>query len=589
MKKMFVVLFIFVVSIAFADTNIPGGDVSGTWTSAGSPYLIDGEITLQSGSVLTIEPGVTVNFQDHYKFMIYGQLLAEGAMNDTIVFTAADTTNGWHSLRFVDTESNGQDSSKVVYCKLEYGKANGIYPDYYGGAIYLDYSSDVLIENSHITHNISDNGGGIYLNYSSPTIKNNLIDHNYTTSCGGGIHMQYSNPVINGNTINNNHAVNYGGGILSGSSSPLITNNYIMYNTSDDNGGGFKVGGSDYCTPIISNNVVCYNYSDYDGGAGMIGGEDSNTLVINNIFSNNVAYYNAGGLKCSGYSNTTLINNLITDNTSSNYGDGGGIQFAYYASSQLVNNTICDNIADDGGGISIGCYSTGISMINCIIGGNTADDEGDQVYLYDPDTDPSFEYNDIEGGDVAFGGSWHGYIYENNIDEDPLFVGTGTDPYSLLEDSPCIDAGIPDTTGLNLPLWDIFGNYRIWDGNGNGIAVIDMGAYEYGAPPYVDVEDNIIVQTSEIFLQQNFPNPFNPSTTISFSVTQNSDFVLLEIYNIKGQKVKKLVSDQLSVGQHSIEWNGNDNTNKPVSSGVYFYKLNVNGKTLDVKKCLLLK
>jgi hypothetical protein len=90
----------------------------------------------------------------------------------------------------------------------------------------------------------------------------------------------------------------------------------------------------------------------------------------------------------------------------------------------------------------------------------------------------------------------------------------------------------------------------------------------------------------------NYPNPFNPTTTISFSVTQNSDFVNLDIYNIKGQKVKQLVSDsanQLSAGQHSVIWDGTDFNNKPVSSGIYMYQLKVDGKAIASKKCLLLK
>ena len=56
--------------------------------------------------------------------------------------------------------------------------------------------------------------------------------------------------------------------------------------------------------------------------------------------------------------------------------------------------------------------------------------------------------------------------------------------------------------------------------------------------------------------------------------------------------MKQLVSysaNQLSAGQHSVVWNGDDDNSKPVSSGVYFYKLDVNGKTEAVKKCLLLK
>ena len=99
-------------------------------------------------------------------------------------------------------------------------------------------------------------------------------------------------------------------------------------------------------------------------------------------------------------------------------------------------------------------------------------------------------------------------------------------------------------------------------------------------------EDEIPKQET---ILSNYPNPFNPETTISFSVTQNSDFVNLDIYNIKGQKVKTLVNDNLERGNHSIVWDGVDESSKSVSSGVYFYKLTVNGESKSVKKCLMLK
>ena len=86
----------------------------------------------------------------------------------------------------------------------------------------------------------------------------------------------------------------------------------------------------------------------------------------------------------------------------------------------------------------------------------------------------------------------------------------------------------------------------------------------------------------------NYPNPFNPSTTISFSIPDESDIELM-IYNIKGQKIKTLANEQYSKGEHSIVWNGDDDSGNLVRSGIYFYKLNVNGKTEAVKKCLLLK
>jgi len=101
------------------------------------------------------------------------------------------------------------------------------------------------------------------------------------------------------------------------------------------------------------------------------------------------------------------------------------------------------------------------------------------------------------------------------------------------------------------------------------------------------IEENNIALTDFILLQ-NYPNPFNPTTSITFSI-QNDSQVELAIYNLKGQKIKTLAQNEFTKGLHSIIWNGDDNNNKPVSSGVYLYKLHVNGKTEASKKCLLLK
>ena len=84
-------------------------------------------------------------------------------------------------------------------------------------------------------------------------------------------------------------------------------------------------------------------------------------------------------------------------------------------------------------------------------------------------------------------------------------------------------------------------------------------------------------------LGDNYPNPFNPTTTISFSVAQT-----LAIFNIKGQKVKKLVDEILPAGQHSVIWNGTDENGNIVSSGVYFYKMKAEQYT-STKKMILVK
>ncbi len=107
-------------------------------------------------------------------------------------------------------------------------------------------------------------------------------------------------------------------------------------------------------------------------------------------------------------------------------------------------------------------------------------------------------------------------------------------------------------------------------------------------------EDPILPVTA---LHGNYPNPFNPSTTISFSLTaKDAKNAKIEIYNLKGQKVKTLdILESASpspffadeVG-YSIIWNGTDENDQPVSSGVYFYKLK-SGNFEQTKKMILLK
>jgi hypothetical protein len=88
-------------------------------------------------------------------------------------------------------------------------------------------------------------------------------------------------------------------------------------------------------------------------------------------------------------------------------------------------------------------------------------------------------------------------------------------------------------------------------------------------------------------LNGNYPNPFNPETTISYSVNSKSP-VVVEIYNTKGQKVKTLVNETKAAGNWTAKWNGTDDNNQKVSNGVYFYKMNA-GKFTSSKKMILMK
>ena len=92
---------------------------------------------------------------------------------------------------------------------------------------------------------------------------------------------------------------------------------------------------------------------------------------------------------------------------------------------------------------------------------------------------------------------------------------------------------------------------------------------------------------SDFSLQQNFPNPFNPSTEIRFDLPEEGQ-VELSVFNMQGQKVRTLESGRMTPGYHAIIWNGtNDNGNR-VSTGMYFYSIQTN-KFQAVRKMLFLK
>lgn len=103
----------------------------------------------------------------------------------------------------------------------------------------------------------------------------------------------------------------------------------------------------------------------------------------------------------------------------------------------------------------------------------------------------------------------------------------------------------------------------------------------------IENQDEHDVSIPNTLSMKNYPNPFNPTTTIILSLPKASN-VQLDIYNIKGQKVKTLLNEVMLPGSHNVTWDGKDNCNKKVASGVYLYKFQTDKKTI-INKMLLLK
>ena len=130
---------------------------------------------------------------------------------------------------------------------------------------------------------------------------------------------------------------------------------------------------------------------------------------------------------------------------------------------------------------------------------------------------------------------------------------------------------------------DIYRYYVVAEydvGNSAKTNIVGTDSQEY------DVEDELTPPV-EFALRQNYPNPFNPVTNISFNLPEQEN-VSLKIYNIKGELVGTLVDEVFPAGEHTVQWEGQNNNHRKVSSGIYFYRIQA-GRHSDVRKAVLLK
>jgi hypothetical protein len=198
-------------------------------------------------------------------------------------------------------------------------------------------------------------------------------------------------------------------------------------------------------------------------------------------------------------------------------------------------------------------------------------EDGEIIFYFTEQNSGIYMFNSLVNTSDGITGINSNNLYSYSVDGECLWA------QSLPENSDC---GYGDRC-----LQKIENGYIFVGTQENDDYIFIAKANEQG--DYTSVNDFDLPDTVNWGLS-NFPNPFNPTTTIEFSI-QNDSQIELVIFNTKGQKVKTLADRQFTPGPHSIIWNGEDESGKPVSSGIYFYKLQVNGKMEAMKKCLLLK
>jgi len=333
-----------------------------------------------------------------------------------------------------------------------------------------------------------------------------------------------------------------------------------------------------------------------------------------------------------------VFENLSVEDDDANVIQIGGIQFPQQQNHFSFDNCLFANISSHDNMILVGSSNNPrMDFTNCTFAGNQGDAYTLKVNgevnivncIFDNDTPYQIKVNPMDGNpsehtNISID---HSLIKDgvagilpfpvpgNTIDflptsisGDPLFAGGFDihDPlyYSLSEGSPCIDAGTRDTTGLNLPPYDLAGNWRVWNDR------IDMGCFEFDSRPWVSIDDPALPPPAAGITLSIYPNPIRSTSSrssnsfIEFTLAQKpSATPKIEIYNLRGQKVKSIVGiesynslvhkaglsgDVKQNGEFfSTIWNGRDDNNKPLASGIYMIRVSADGNSTVTKVTII--
>jgi hypothetical protein len=486
MRKILLGFMLLVTHFALAQNNYNAcGSQSGLWNY--DTVFISCDIIVPAGEQLVIAPNTTIVFEGYFSMHVLGSVDASASYNQPVSFTIADTSGfadyhstsgGWNGFRFEQTLPES-DSSIFEFCRFYYGKAAGDSANGYGGAFRIDNFSKIRIEQCLFDHHYAFyRGGAVYANKADILIRK----CEFLNSFAGNDGMDYG----------------YGGAVAFRASLPEVSGSYFEANSSTGVGGALSFEFSD---PKLVNCEFYQNFSALGGAIGFIRSTPERQ-VANLLIHENSSLFFGGGIAC------------------------------LEASPHMTNLTIINNSSAMGGGYYCNEHADPV-LANSILWNNTAGDTlGSQVWIWDVYSEPEFHYCDIQGGLEWFGGSSFIGVYENNLDADPLLF----EQFWLFNDSPCINAGTPDTTGLLIPPTDILGVDRIQYGR------IDMGVMEFlwmGLPQ----------QNQETYALKIFPNPLDFNSVCAFEMPLPG-MVQLSIFDLNGRLVWQQTNENVSAGIH---------------------------------------
>ena len=417
------------------------------------------------------------------------------------------------------------------------GEAWGLFPGDKGGGMLIENCAATVRNCTFTKNNATNVGGGIAAIWANGTRIINCTFRENTASYGGaGLYVEgFAGIRVEGCTFTMNTTERSGGGILNNETDTTIVGCRFTGNETgmldDERGGGIL---NNYGAPTVSDCLFEENLAGF--GAGVCNQaadaiiEDCTFVDCDRATIGGGGLYNLGGLptvsRCLfrgnevvskggavlDQSEATYVNCVMWDNSTMR--NGGAVyidfdEFGIVAAPVFINCTLSGNRASNGGALY--SYNASGTLRNCILWGNTAVVAGPGIHNYTLlwNVETIADYCNIEGSQI--------YPGTGNIRVDPLFEGPASGDFRLSGGSPCVDTG--SNVAIGAVAEDYAGNLRVTDGNGDAIAVVDMGAYEAEGPP--PVTDHVF--RGEIMQGMIYDQYSDSSATYAFTLLLETD------------------------------------------------------------------
>jgi len=555
------------------------------------PAVYNATRTIPSGTTLTVNAGATVKFAQYASLNVYGKLIVNGSSSQTATFTSSSTGSNWYGIVLSGSGANNS--------QLTYGTINNVL-SYGGSALSVSGATGVVIDHCTITNNVNYGTSGIGLsNAGSPNISYNTITNN------GGYGISYYNTSgdVWKNTIQNNPY----GGIRLSNASPNFGHSgfYAYYGNNVITGGSYGIYADYYSYPYVGSQYnTYYGYNSiYNNSTKRVRASLSDVLaeqnwwgssspssswfeaVNNSIIEYYPWLYSPPGQQSSSLASVkgsseptvtsaTTIDTMVNEcwNAREAMLVGEPERAAEILSttikeskdSELIERTVAEfvtlmqlypdnkNVQTIASVFKNKTYQSDIAKIHLARLYSISGDRSKALQLYQNAKGSDFTKTEYKLAGLN-------EFYENLLSDNVVSARQSLDD---LQKYFAKDTEVKEATWL----YEITKNKSGMNKNG----------YNDG---------NVQATTTDVISKgrlENYPNPFNPTTTIAFSLPEAGNARLV-IYDYLGREVSVLVNGYTQSGEHEVQFNATS-----LASGIYFYSIHLNNFHI-VRKMLLIK